>query len=227
MGAFEMKPKECKRANRSFSKYFDKVLPPGKAAWLEEHLRSCPDCRRAYEQYRSLFENLRRLPEVEASASFETRLFARIRGEERKGATSRWWHDLSRIPLPVPIGAAALILMAVFSYTQLTGGGGEDRGIEPRAPVIAGDTAESRENTLPSFLGGARPSGGADMRVVADDPGWGGGGSRSLVFVDDLDGNGDPIMGPFPAGAARRHLVPDEIFGPPHGDGAVDTFRVR
>ena len=125
-----METKSCKEARDLFSLHFDGELSPGDSSKLEEHFAACPSCTKAYNEYKSLFEAVHSIPSVKASGDFETRLQARLRREGAPRRGSSWWRDLSRIPLPVPLSAAAIILIAVFSYTRFS----SDRPTTPPTP---------------------------------------------------------------------------------------------
>lgn len=207
-----MKTMFCNKAKEWFSPYFDGVLGSKDCSKLEEHFRVCTHCDSDYTRFKSLFEQVRALPEVPASGTFETRLRARIRREEAPARRS-WWTDFSRIPLPVPLGAAALLLIAVFAYTRSGDEGTPTRALpEPGRKAEATDSARTRTNTLPSFLGGRGP-GGAVGRVASA------GGGLSAPRSHPVDMNGVPLEGPF-----------FEIEGPPSPRGdrsSVDTSRGR
>ncbi|MBN1825895.1 MAG: zf-HC2 domain-containing protein [Candidatus Eisenbacteria bacterium] len=217
--------RDCKKAKQRFSEYFDEILEGDSKRDLERHLDACPECRKAWNSYRSLYRQVRNLPPVEVSGDFEARLRARIRREE--APRRAWWQDLSRMPLPLPVGAAALLLVAVFSYTRLA-----DRPAPPmgeNAPgALVADTAHTRENTLPSFLPGGIGSGNVGMSTVS-------GGEmgpphpvrfRPTPAGRQVDWNGDPIMGPDYSHPANPHAE-----GAPTDShdtrGSVDTGRAR
>jgi len=86
-----MKERSCKRAKGLFSNHFDQDLTGPDADWLEGHLRNCPSCRKEFASYRSLFQSVRKLPAVQASSGFETRLYARMREEHGSRARASWW----------------------------------------------------------------------------------------------------------------------------------------
>ena len=130
--------KDCKKAKERFSEYFDELLEGSSKRELERHLANCPACRKAWNSYRSIFTAVRNLPPVEAYGDFEARLAARIRREEAPRRS--WWQDFARIPLPIPIGAAALILAAVFSYTHRADRPAPSPGESP-SRLLAADTA--------------------------------------------------------------------------------------
>ncbi|MFH1278345.1 MAG: zf-HC2 domain-containing protein [Candidatus Eisenbacteria bacterium] len=207
-----MNTKFCGKAKEWFSPYFDGILDRDDCSKLEEHFHVCSYCKIDYDKFKSLFEQVRSLPEVPASEMFEARLRARIR---REGAPTRrsWWQDFSRIPLPVPLGAAAVLLVAVFAYTRSGNEGGPARALpEPARTAEVSDTIRTRTNTLPSFLEGTGPNGGVGRVASA-------GGGLAPVRHHLVDMNGVPLEGPY-----------FETESPPvprGGGSSVDTSRGR
>ena len=222
-----MKRKECKKARNWFSLYFDEELGPEDSSKLVQHFAVCDSCKTAYESYKTLFSRVRSVPSVEASDSFETRLHARIRSEGTKGTRrSSWWQDFSRIPLPVPVGAAALLLIGLFSYTRLVSDPSTPEVLleGPPLPTIS-DTAGLRDNTLPSWTEGFRPAtGDLGHRAAALDEGPRAPAAErpTIRFVAPRDMNGVPLEGPYLPNHARPAAGGAERTG-----GVVDTFSVR
>jgi hypothetical protein len=199
----DMSSPVCRKARERFSPYFDGSLSTNDRSKLEEHLSACHSCADNYRSFEALLHAARALPPIRPSADFDARLFARIRAERRKPARSAWWQDVARIPLPVPLAAAALLLVAVFSYTRL------QDGRSPVAPAstpatasrsVPADSVPLRSNTLPSFLGDAGRPGGIGLEANAElfgptSPRGGPPGSFSIVVLSDV--NGRPLEGPY------------------------------
>ncbi len=140
----------CNRARKLFSDCLDEELSGSREQGFKEHLQCCPECRSAWASYETTFLAVRSLPPLVVSDSFETRLRARIREKEGAplGKTS-WWSDFARIPLPVPIGAAGLLFVAIFAYNQF----GAVSPSEGTASIAA-----SPERSAPSIVENTRPS---------------------------------------------------------------------
>lgn len=218
-----MKTISCKQAKQLFSNYFDETLQADSKSDLERHLRDCPRCASEYESYRSIFSTLRKMEPVQAPDGFEARLFARIRREETESVRHSWWRDLGRIPFPMPLAAAALLLVAVFSYTQFLSRPQTPDLITP-AGLVAGDTVRTRENTIPSFLSGARPPGGVGVSTVSGSGTAPRGEGIHRLRVDTrsfYDQDGRILMGPFLSGpdSLARHSSASH--------GVVDTSQAR
>ncbi len=219
--------KECKKARQLFSPYFDRSLSTGRASKLEEHFSICSSCKTSYDSFASILRSTRALPPVRTSSDFEARLFARIREEGRAPARASWWQDFARVPISLPVGAAALVLIAVFSYTKLAGdrpATGPDTGAVAGRPS-ASDTARTRTNTRPDFLGDFEPereiglTAGADL-VGPPFPFPMEGRQTIAVFTAPRDLSGVPIEGPY------EHAPVLEPARPSRGPAADSAGRV-
>ncbi|MFH1679642.1 MAG: zf-HC2 domain-containing protein [Candidatus Eisenbacteria bacterium] len=220
----------CKKARGSFSAYYDGTLSPKNSSKLVEHFDACDSCKKRYERYCALLNGVRALPRVRPSGDFEARLFARVRQEGRIPARTSWWQDLARVPLPVPIGAAAILLLAVFAYTRIGG----DRAPSP-APLetasrpVPADTVRTRTNTRPSFLddlGGGAEFGRAASTELHGPPYPMEAQARPAILAVPLDLNGVPIEGPY---EHAQHAQGARAWRGSSGDsgGAVDTSPSR
>jgi hypothetical protein len=177
-----------------------------------------------------MLRSVRALPAVEPSAGFEARLFARIRAERSLPARSRWWQDFARIPVPAALGAAALLLVAVFSYTYFSARAPfvAETGRSTAGRTAAPDTVPTRTNTRPSFLGGFSANdvgltAGADL---VGPPYPMEGRHRSIAIAVPCDLNGAPIEGPFEP-VSREHLARPGHTPVSDSAGKVDTSSPR
>lgn len=189
--------KQCRRARELFSPYFDEALSVDDNSKLEEHLSVCASCEKAYDRYRTLFESVRAMPPVEPSGMFDAKLRARIRREGAAPRRSGWWHDFARIPLPLPIGAAALVLISLFAYQKMSGPGTSTTVDSPRiAQTEPADSTPTRTNTRPSFLENFEP-GGVGHVASTEPMGPPHPDARRVVVRTDRDMNGHPLHGPY------------------------------
>jgi hypothetical protein len=228
----DMSSPVCRKARDRFSPYFDGSLSSYDRSKLEEHLRVCDSCASNYRSFEALLRTARALPPIRPSADFDARLFARIRAEGRRPARSAWWQDVARIPLPVPLAAAAVLLVAVFSYTRLqegpsTAGPAETATTASRS--VPADPVPLRSNTLPSFLGDVGRPGGIGLEANAElfgppSPGGGLPGSFSVVVLRDV--NGRPLEGPYEL-SPRAESSCGERRARGDSMGKVDTSRSR
>src|SRR5512139_1944738 len=96
----------CHEINTLLPAYLEGVLSPEEKKNLEDHLVSCPLCRRDLENLRGAVDLVRGLPEVEPPPFFEQRIMARVREEARrkKGVLRMLFFPL---PIKIPIQAMA------------------------------------------------------------------------------------------------------------------------
>lgn len=105
----------CHEINSLLPGYLEGVLSPEEKKNLEDHLVSCPLCRRDLENLRGAVDLVKGLPEVEPPPFFEQRIMARVREEARrkKGVLRMLFFPL---PVKIPIQAMATILIAVLAF---------------------------------------------------------------------------------------------------------------
>lgn len=223
-----------KRMQELFSDYFDGEVSANDRRAFEQLLEEDSVFRSQYETYASLFNQVRDLPKVAVSDSFETRLRAKVRRESPVRARS-WWADFGRIPLPVPLGAAALVLVGIFSYGMLT------PSTSNRTPM-AETSASSSElvastdrgtgippqivtNTRPGFAPRlSLPGIGTTVGAGFASPGTSRASSPHQYQRDDY---GIPLEGPFRYETFRVQNPRKAIVHTNADTGAVDTSRAR
>ncbi len=223
-----MEPKECRHAKDLFSDRLDGELESAEAAFLEGHLGGCGDCRAEWESFEKIFLAVRELPEIDVSGSFETRLAARIRLEEKGRRRGSWWTDLARLPLPMPLGAAAIVLFAVFAFNRYSG---ENPGNEGSIAAGESHTAPATdvarvENTRPSFLPDGAVRGAGNVVALRYGPPR----PRADLHANSRshrpgDPVGVPLEGPYPRGYGFDGLQDDTREAAI--SGTVDTFQAR
>jgi len=225
-----MEPRDCKRTKDLFSDCFDGELETKESSFFHGHLEACPLCRHAWTSYETTFRTVRDLPLVEASGAFETRLRSRIRREEAAPAKSTWWGDLARIPLPVPLGAAALLITTILAYNQFSTGPAANPADTDafRAAAEAGDGGSRVDNTRPSFLPDFRPPSIGNVVDFSYGP------PRPNLVMEGNNGAslhprdraGVPLEGPYPQtyndGYGTRLTTGDR-----QGSRPVDTLQTR
>ncbi len=64
------------------------------AAEIDAHTKTCAECRMLVEAQRTVWEMLDAWTPVEVSRDFDSRLYARIAGEQTAPAWRRWWSRL-------------------------------------------------------------------------------------------------------------------------------------
>lgn len=99
----------CREAGEMFSPGLDRQLAREEELELQEHLESCPVCRREFSEWKQVADALRRLNEEEitAPAGFASSLMTRIEREKVHPARADWkrWKQAA-------IGTAAALLLA-------------------------------------------------------------------------------------------------------------------
>ncbi|HMK76224.1 MAG TPA: zf-HC2 domain-containing protein [Thermodesulfobacteriota bacterium] len=105
---------DCEKVRDRFSSLWDKELTPFEERAVKEHLSSCPDCQKEFEQFEKTMRWLHSVGDVEVPDEFLPGLYKKMR--ERKEITSaeksrkRW---LS-FPLPLKLPAQAVAMVAVI-----------------------------------------------------------------------------------------------------------------
>jgi anti-sigma factor RsiW len=74
----------CRELVELVTEYFEGALSPSDRSRFEEHIMSCPPCRRYLEQLQQTIRLLGRIPEETVSAETEQTLVAAFRGWKRK-----------------------------------------------------------------------------------------------------------------------------------------------
>ena len=102
----------CHRIQRRLAAYQDGEIGGKERDRISAHLEGCPACRSAYAELEQVWQSLEKIPEIEASAGFEGRLFERINVVPEPHAWWRFhwvpWVDQWRL---APAMAAALLLV--------------------------------------------------------------------------------------------------------------------
>jgi anti-sigma factor RsiW len=86
--------KNNKRGAEILMDYCAGTADPGAAAEIDAHTKTCAECRSMVEAQRAVWEMLDAWTPVEVSRDFDSRLYARIAGEQTAPAWRRWWSRL-------------------------------------------------------------------------------------------------------------------------------------
>lgn len=68
----------CHRIQKRLAAYQDGEIAGEERELISAHLEGCPACRSAYAELEQAWQSLETIPEIQASAGFERRLFERI-----------------------------------------------------------------------------------------------------------------------------------------------------
>ncbi len=109
---------ECKGIKEKLGAYLEGVLSPEEMRIIEEHLPSCPECRRNLADLKKTGELVKDLSEVEPPAWFTQKIMSRIRAEEekKKGILQKLFYPL-HVKIPIQALATGFIaVIAVFVF---------------------------------------------------------------------------------------------------------------
>jgi anti-sigma factor RsiW len=102
----------CHRIQKRLAAYQDGEVGGKERDRISAHLKGCPACRSAYAKLEQTWQRLEKIPEIQASAGFERRLFERINAVP--DPHSRWrlpWVSWIYRAYPAPAMAAVLLLV--------------------------------------------------------------------------------------------------------------------
>ena len=99
----------CAEAREGFSALIDDVLTPPQRAALDVHLRTCAECPRELERFRTTVTLLREVERPRAPAGFVDRVLAAARPEPWPRRLGRWLFVPLRVKLPVEAVAVGLV----------------------------------------------------------------------------------------------------------------------
>jgi anti-sigma factor RsiW len=102
----------CHRIQKRLAAYQDGEIGGEERERISAHLEGCPACRSAYAELEQAWQRLEKIPEIQASAGFERRLFERINAvpEPRSWRSFPWVSWIYRV-YPAPAMAAVLLLV--------------------------------------------------------------------------------------------------------------------
>ena len=168
----------CEQVSNSLVSYLDGRASAEERSTVEAHLQSCAACRERADEFRRLWDVMAKVPAIEPSFGFDTRLRQRIAAEGRP----RLWSLL--VPSP-RLAAAVVVLVGLSVFVS----------VKPNSPVAVGNSQANSEeqfrmikdlgvlenyDVLSNFdalsdLPGAQPA--SAQPEQQDDPGSGNGAS--------------------------------------------------
>jgi len=102
----------CDRIEELLSAYLERELGIQDHKTVEDHLKTCPDCRSLLVYMQETRKALADFPELEVSENLQSRLYAIPEAKKR----FRFKLDFFMRPSIQPILAAATILLTLFSF---------------------------------------------------------------------------------------------------------------
>lgn len=103
---------KCAEFKDHLSEYMDGELVLAVRKACEDHLAACPDCRKAYQNLRAVWQELDHLPEVKPSPGFVSEFWTRVASQTTK--KDPWAQVLSFFSFKYQMGFAALVLGALI-----------------------------------------------------------------------------------------------------------------
>jgi hypothetical protein len=112
---------DCEKARDRFSSLWEKELTPSEEKVVKEHLSSCPECQREFEQFEKTMRWLHSVGEVEVPDEFLPELYKKMEERERITSAEKSRGGWFNFPLPfkLPVQAAAMVAV-VFLVLYLT-----------------------------------------------------------------------------------------------------------
>jgi hypothetical protein len=114
---------DCEKIRDRFSSLWEKELTPVEKKTVEEHLSSCPACRREFEQFEKTMKWLHSAGELEVPDGFLPELLKKMDERKRiapdKKVTERWFNFPLSLRLPVQAVAMVAIVFLVLYLTKM------------------------------------------------------------------------------------------------------------
>jgi len=108
---------DCGQIQKRMPSYVDGMDSPEERRLIDQHLPSCPSCRKALEEYQKDRERLRGLEEVEPPPGFAPRIMAQIEEEEKKGGILKKLFFPLHVKIPIQaVGAIVIAVLAIQVY---------------------------------------------------------------------------------------------------------------
>jgi hypothetical protein len=97
------------------SEYLDGSVAAQTKAEIEEHLKTCPECKNALDELRKTIEQVKSIEQIDPPVWMTQKIMAKVRAEaeEKKGLFQRLFFPLS-LKLPIQAVAVAFLTVTVF-----------------------------------------------------------------------------------------------------------------
>ncbi|MBI5634847.1 MAG: DUF2275 domain-containing protein [Nitrospirae bacterium] len=137
---------DCKDVRKILSEHIEGNSPSGQAL-IEEHLRSCQQCRLYAADIKMTIKTLQGLDEIEPPAWLTAKVMNNIRSEARpKKGWREWLFFPLHIKLPLEAFAAILITVAAIFIYKNMGPELQKMEVQPQAPAIRSMPAEPEKD---------------------------------------------------------------------------------
>jgi hypothetical protein len=109
----------CEKVREKFSLLLEGDLSPSEEKVIKEHLSSCPECQKDFEQFKKTMGWLHSVGEVETPEGFLSEVYKKLEDRKRTGSGQRWVHPLMRFKLPAQAVAMVAIVFVVLYLTKM------------------------------------------------------------------------------------------------------------
>ena len=110
---------DCSEIRNLLSEYLDDALDAKAKALADEHLRTCPACRKELDSLKTLVKGIGSLESVKAPADFLDRLHKRMERPSKISQMREWLFYPLRVKIPLQLAGAAVIALILFSILPL------------------------------------------------------------------------------------------------------------
>lgn len=138
---------ECKKLQERLSAYLDNEVSGQERRLLEEHLRSCAECRTELEALQAAGDVVKTLPEVTPSPDFRARFWQKVR--ESAPVQTLWERIALRwIPVPVVLAALVVVFSGFSAFSPLLYGTSETTAKQESVQLAARSFAAGANNKV-------------------------------------------------------------------------------
>jgi hypothetical protein len=114
---------ECEKVRDQFSSLWEKELSPSEEKGIKDHLSSCRECQREFEQFEKTMRWLHSVGEVEVPDEFVSGLYKKMEEREKIISAEKpkggWFNFPLPFKLPVQAAAMVAIVLLVLYLTKM------------------------------------------------------------------------------------------------------------
>jgi hypothetical protein len=104
---------ECDRIQKELSAYIEDALPSGEKGIIDEHLKSCPECRKTLADLEMTIRSLKGLEEITPPPWLTQKIMARVKAEAELTKRNFWQKLFYPLHVKLPLEAFGLFLIAL------------------------------------------------------------------------------------------------------------------
>lgn len=110
---------DCSEIRTFLSEYLDDALDAQAKSLADEHLRTCPACRKELESLKTLVQGMSSLQPARAPADFLDQLHKRMERPSKPTKIREWFFYPLRVKIPLQLAGAAVAALIIFSILPL------------------------------------------------------------------------------------------------------------